>query len=495
MNQTKKLKINTITSLLYQVISIVSGFILPRLILKHYGSDINGLVSSITQFLSIISLCECGVGAVVQSALYKPLAENDLTSISKIFASSNRFFRRVAYILCIYIIVLVGIFPFVNDGGFDFVFTATLIIAIAIGTMAQYYLGITYQLILNAAQLIFIQMVVRIACIIFNVIISVIIITNGASIQVVKLVSSIIFLVQPLVYVIIVKKKYKIDRKIAYTDEPIKQKWNGMAQHIATVVFENTSIIILTVMSTLKNVSIFGVYHLVTNGLKLFFVSATTSVKSFLGDLFARKETVQLNKAFDKFEWLTHVSATFIFTVAGILIVPFVKVYTLGIDDADYAQPIFAILMCIAMGVYTIRLPYNYIIQVAGHFKQTQRSAIIEAMLNIVVSIVFVKLYGLVGVAIAALIAMIYRTVYFVIYLSKHILHRNINKVIKNILMDVLSCAVMLVSTTWIVMRSATYLSWIIMAVEVSAICLTEIVLINLIFNKRKVKELINHRR
>ena len=49
----RKLAKNTISSLIFQVTTIVSGFILPRLILKQYGSSVNGLVNSIAQFLSI----------------------------------------------------------------------------------------------------------------------------------------------------------------------------------------------------------------------------------------------------------------------------------------------------------------------------------------------------------------------------------------------------------------------------------------------------------
>lgn len=495
MNQIKKLKMNTITSLMYQVVSIVSGFILPRLILQYYGSEINGVVSSITQFLSIISLCECGVGAVVQSALYKPLANNDLSEISKIYASSNRFFKRVAYILIVYIVVLIGIFPFINDGGYDFEFTATLILSIAIGTLAQYYLGITCQLILNAAQLVYIQMIVRTVCIVINVAVSVLLIINGASIQTIKLMSSLVFLVQPLFYTVVVKNKYKIDKKIQYFDEPIKQKWNGMAQHIATVVFENTSILILTVMSTLENVSIYGVYHLVTNGLKLFFTSLTIGMKSYLGDLFARKETNRLNQTFDKFEWLMHTGSTLIFTIAGILVVPFVEVYTFGINDAEYVQPVFALCMCVATAIYTIRLPYNYMIQSAGHFKQTQSSAIIEAILNIVTAIIFVKMFGLIGVGVSAVVAMVYRTAYFIFYLSRHILHRDISKTIKNISVDILSCVIMVVSTKWITLSNITYLSWFLMAIEVFAICSVEMLLINSIIYKENIIGFFRRRR
>lgn len=495
MNQLKKLKINTITSLMYQVVSLVSGFILPRLILQYYGSEVNGVVSSVTQFLSIISLCECGVGAVVQSALYKPLANNDISEISKIYASSNRFFRRVAYILIAYIVVLVGVFPFINDGGYDFKFTTTLIISIAIGTLAQYYLGITYQLILNAAQLVYIQMIVRSVCIIINVIASVLLIINGSSIQLVKLMSSLIFLVQPLFYVVVVKRKYRIEKNIKYSDEPIKQKWNGMAQHIATVVFENTSVLVLTILSTFENVSIYGVYHLVTNGLKLFFTSLTIGMKSYLGDLFARKEFNQLNKTFDRFEWMMHTGSTLIFTVAGILIVPFVKVYTFGVDDAEYIQPVFALCMCVATAIYTIRLPYNFMIQSAGHFKQTQSSAIIEAVLNICTSIVFVKLFGLIGVGVSALVAMVYRTAYFILYLSRHILHRGISKTMKNILVDILSCIIMVTSTMWVTLTNITYLSWIVMAIKVFAICAVEVLLINLVIYRNNITGFFKRRR
>ena len=72
MTRKMKLMLNSTSSLIYQLITIVCGFVLPRFFLTHYGSEVNGLVSSITQFLGFISLAECGVGAVVQSTLYKP---------------------------------------------------------------------------------------------------------------------------------------------------------------------------------------------------------------------------------------------------------------------------------------------------------------------------------------------------------------------------------------------------------------------------------------
>lgn len=76
--------LNTVVPLIAQIITIASGFIVPQLILNVYGSTVNGLINSITQFLSVISLLDLGMGAVVSTALYRPLAEKNTDEISKI---------------------------------------------------------------------------------------------------------------------------------------------------------------------------------------------------------------------------------------------------------------------------------------------------------------------------------------------------------------------------------------------------------------------------
>ena len=60
----KKTRLNMISSLGLQFITILSGFIIPRQILLVFGSDINGLINSLTQFLNYISLVEGGLGSV-----------------------------------------------------------------------------------------------------------------------------------------------------------------------------------------------------------------------------------------------------------------------------------------------------------------------------------------------------------------------------------------------------------------------------------------------
>lgn len=491
MTRKKKLVLNSLSSPVYQIITIICGFILPRFFLSYYGSAVNGLVSSITQFLGFISLAECGVGAVVQSTLYKPLAVRDMVSVSKIVISAERFFKKIAYLLAGYTLALMLVYPLITLRSFDYLFTLLLIFIISISSFAQYYLGMTYKILLNADQLGYIQYTLHAAALILNTVSCVVLMKAGASIQVVKLATSVIFLLQPLLLATIAKKKYVIDHTLQLTEEPIRQKWNGLAQHIAAVVLGNTDTVVLTLLSTLENVSVYAVYHLVVSGIKQIVVALTNGMQAMLGNMLAKNEREQLNAAFDQFEWFLHTVATFVFSATAVLIVPFVRVYTANVTDANYIVPAFAALITLAQATYCLRLPYNIMVLAAGHYKQTQWSAIIEAGINIIVSVVLVFHFGLIGVAIGTLAAMTYRTVYLAHYLSHQIICRPMKYFVKHILTDGL-CTILLLGATHLFagffqMPVLNYAVWVGLAIKVSALDVLIVLVVNMVLYRREV--------
>ncbi len=492
MTRKTKLLLNSTSSLMYQFVTLICGFILPRFFLASYGSAVNGLVTSITQFLGFISLAECGVGAVVQSTLYKPLAEKDILSVSKIVASSDRFFKRIAHLLLVYVAVLMVVYPLINLEQFDYIFTLMLIFVISISTFAQYYLGMTYKLLLNADQLGFIQYTIHAIALIINTVSCIVLMKNGVSVHIVKLTTSVIFLVQPLLLSFIAKIKYNLEYKIKLTEEPIKQKWNGMAQHVATVVLGNTDTVVLTLLSTLENVSVYGIYHLVINGVKQIVLSTTNGMQAMLGNMLAKNETEKLNNTFDTLEWLLHTLVTFVFSITAILILPFVRVYTADITDANYVVPLFAYLITLAQASYCIRLPYNIMVLAAGHYKQTQNSAIIEVIVNIVLSVLLVFKFGLIGVAIGTFAAMAYRTVYLAKYLTKNIIFRKIHHFVKHLCVDGCgACLILLVVyifPDFFSLQALNYGAWILLAMKVAVTGLVIVYLINIVFYHSKIR-------
>ena len=487
----KRLKWNTITSLMFQITTVVCGFILPRLILHAFGSTVNGLVHSITQFLHIITFLELGVGAVVQSTLYKPLAERDMDQVSRVTRSAGKFFATIAKILLGYLILLVIFYPmFVKD--FDHLYTALLIAAISISSFARYYFGIVDRLLLTADQRGFIQYTAQTATLILNTAACAVLIHFGCSIHIVKLTTSCIYLIRPIFLRWYVNRHYHINRKIEYTEEPIKQKWNGIAQHIAAVVLDQTDIIVLTVLSTLENVSIYSVYHTVIYGVKNILRSMTNGVEALMGDYLHSHEKKKLQSLFDWTEWLLHTGTVFLFGCTGVLVMPFITVYTKGITDANYMVPAFAILITVANAGHCLRLPYNIVILAAGHYKQTQSNYIIAAVLNIVISVLTVKFWGLIGVAIGTLVAMCYQTVWMAYYDSKHILNTSMRSFWKQIFVDALTVAIAVPASMFLPMRSVSYFSWVLLAIPVSLIWLVVVLIVNMVFYRDKLGQMKN---
>lgn len=486
-SRTKKLALNTITSTSLQITTLICGFILPRLILETFGSEVNGLVNSITQFIGVISLLDLGVGAVVQSALYEPLATKNHDGVSRIYSSANKFFRRLAMILLCYIAILIIIYPWINSSGFDFGYTAFLILAISISTFSQYYFSIVNSLLLSANQKGYVQSSAQIVTIIVNTIAGVIFIKLGCSIQIVKLTTSLAFLIRPLFLAWYVRKHYCINTKIEIKEEPIKQKWNGMAQHFASYILSSTDSIVLTIFSTLENVSIYGVYNLVIIGVKNAIFSLTNGFQSLIGEMLVKKETENLKRFFGYVEWFLHTGTTLVFGCTAVLLVSFVRVYTYGIDDADYIQPLFAVLITLANAGHCLRLPYNIAILAAGHYKQTQSNYIIAMILNIVISIATVKIYGLIGVAVGTFVAMMYQTIWMAWYYSKNIINWPIKNFIKQLGVDCLTVLIATIFTFKIPLNSISYQSWGLQAATVFAIWLCVVGIINYVFYKEKM--------
>lgn len=487
----KRLLWNTASSFIYQMVTIICGLILPRLILNGFGSEVNGLVNSMKQFLAVITFLELGVGAVVQSSLYRPLAENNIKDISQIVTSANKFFRKIAAVLVLYIIILLVLYPQIVEQTFGYMYTGTLLIAISIGSFVQYYFGIVDMLFLNAAQRGYVQYIPQSLSIILNTLISYVLIKHNASIQMIKFVSSLIYLVRPIILRLYINRHYKINRHEQYTIEPIRQKWNGVAQHVAAIILDGTDTIVLSVFSSLANVSIYSVYYLVVSGVKQLFMSMTNGFQSLIGELWARQELETLHRTFGWFEWLIHTGTVFLFGCTGVLMIPFIQIYTRGITDANYIQPLFAVLIIIANAGHCLRLPYNIMILAGGHYKQTQSNYIIAAVINIVISIVAVSKWELIGVAIGTLAAMIYQTVWMAFYDSRNFLKRPIKLFAKQCLADTIIVITAVMISETFHLQAVTYGAWIILACEVAFIWLVVIIIVNLIFYNKKMMMLI----
>ena len=226
---------------------------------------------------------------------------------------------------------------------------------------------------------------------------------------------------------------------------------------------------------------------MVIAGVKGLFLSGTNGIQSVMGNYMAKNETNNLRSFFAAVEFSIHIVTIMLFSITAVLIVPFVKVYTHGVTDTNYIQPLFAVILVCAHAFHCLRLPYNLMILAGGHYKQTQWCYIIAALLNIVISIVCVFFWGLIGVAIGTLVAMIYQTIWMMIYDSKNFVNWPIAKTMKQFAVDFLLGALIVASTFWIKpLSDSSYWHFVLMGLETTGIVFFLTMLVCLIFYSKQ---------
>ena len=488
--RSKKALYNIITNLILQFIIVLYGFIVPKIIISRFGSNTNGLISSITQFLAYITLLESGFGPVVKATLYKPIANNDKVKIKSILKTAEKFFRTIAIIFFIYIIILAVVYPKIVNNEFDVWYTVTLIVIISISTFAEYFFGMTYKLFLQAEQEMYVISIIQMVTYFLSTLSIVILVKLNASVHIIKLVSGLIFVLRPIIQNLYVKKRFKIDLTEVNEKFELKEKWDGLAQHIASVIHGNTDITVLTIFSTLAEVSVYSVYYLVIKGVKSIVQVFSVGIDASWGDMIAKKEHENLNKKFNLYEIIYFSICTIIYTSTIVLIVPFIKLYTRGITDVNYVRYAFGCLIVISEYIWAIRLPYSSITLAAGHFKETRNGAWIEASSNIVISIVLVIHYGIIGVAIGTIVAMTIRTIEFVYHTNKYILKRSITDSIKKIGIVVVETILIVLTSKLLLIEANSYYTWVLKAMLCGCLAIIIVGLIDLIVYRKNIAEI-----
>lgn len=483
--------LNAIANVMLQFFNIASAFIIPRLILSTFGSEVNGLVSSLNQFLNYIALLEGGLTSVIMASLYKPLVNKDYKKVSSIVNTSTAFFKKISYIFLAYTFILGIIYPYIFNTSFskEYIFTLTIILSLKL--FIQYCFSFSLRNLLNADKKVYYVSFTQIALVTCDILLALMVIKFFPSIHILKLCSALVFMIQPIVYNIIIKKYYNLDKKAEANNDLIKNRWDGFSINIAYFIHANTDVTILSIFENLKIVSVYSVYALVSTGLKQIVSAFSSGISPSIGNLYAKKNMNELNEKFDVIEYVTFNLVFFLFVVGGLLITPFVQLYTKGISDINYYQPLFGTLILIAEGIYVIRAPYVNLAYSANVFKDLKKCAYIEAILNITLSVILVFKFGLVGVAIGTIIAMTYRTLYQVIYLKNHLIFRPIFKFLKKVLIfSTTSILGITICLNFIPIINLTFINWIKYGITYSAIFGILFIIIGLIFYKRELKSI-----
>ena len=387
-NTVKKIKLNFIFGLLAQVISLLVGIIVPRLFIVNYGSEVNGYINSINQIFVYVALLEAGVGSAAVYSLYAPVGSDDKNKINGILSATNKYYTRTGFLYLSIVIVLSFVYPLLIETALPYYLMVGIFLINGGSGVVAYFFHAKYKLLLGVDGRSYVTSAVSS---IYQVLLSLgkaIFLLLGFHIFLVQGLYVGLNLLQAVIFGIYVKKTYPwLNTKAAPDNAAISKSKNALIHQISGLVFNNTDVLILTFFCNLKIVSVYALYKTLMGLVGTLINHFTSSVTFKLGQTFKNRE--RFIKLFDAYETF-HISLTFsLCTVAYILFLPFLRLYTEGMD-ANYLLTYMPLLIVLAEVLSFVRLPSQDVITFAGHFKETQWRSVIESAINLSVSLILV---------------------------------------------------------------------------------------------------------
>lgn len=416
---------NIFFGMLSQIISIALGIIIPRLVLVSLGSESNGLLSSVNQALVYLSLLEAGIGTATLQALYKPVAEEDKSSINQIMAATNIYYKRVGLYYFIATLSLAIIYPIVVKSSLSYFTIFSVILLSGLSQVINFFFQGKYRILMQVEGKNYILTNLGTIINVFTSISKIILLLLGCDIIVLQLMYFIFSLLQMIYIMKYIKKNYKwLDLSVTPNYDAISQKNSVLIHQISGLIFQNTDVLILTVACGLKVVSVYSMYVMLFGMIGTTISTINSGVSFAMGQAY-NTDKKKFNILYNAFETY-NMSLTFsLYCVATIFIIPFLKLYTAGVTDVNYFDKLLPYLFVATYLLSNGRSAAQRVIEYAGHFKLTQDRSIIESVINVIVSLVGVVKFGIYGVLLGTIAALLYRTNDMILYSSKKLLKRS----------------------------------------------------------------------
>lgn len=438
MNKKSLFIRNFVVGFLSQIIILILGFVVPRIVLVSYGSDTNGLLNTITQVFMYMALLESGVSQAATNALYRPFKNNDDDGVSFVASMAKKQYKKISLVYAFAVLAMSFILPLLIKTSINFWVVCAIILFEGATNVLSFYFINTWSCVLNACGKNYINssfnLIMRISCYAIKIVLSLYQV-NIAIIQVGYFSVSVVKLV---LYYFYFKKHFPwLNLKVDVRNEKLPYKNQYLITEIASVIFQSTDMIVLSIFVSTSASSVYSIYNLVFVSLSTLLNGVYTSLVYLLNQTYI-SDIEKYKKTHDVFNSFFVGSMTVLMCVSYFLITPFVSLYTSGVHDINYINKWYPLLFCLIPLISWCRYPQTNLAGISGNAKKMAICSIVEAVVNLSLSIVFVRFFDIIGVLLATLIALPIKVIYLNYLSEKEILKRKPTKTILILVSNIL---------------------------------------------------------
>ena len=435
MSKTRICLLNAIGSLTHLIVLTVVGLVVTRTMIVHYGSDYNGINSTVIQIANSLMVLELGFVLASNVALFKPLINNDVKKINGILSATRIRFIYISILAFFIGIILSVIYPLVANTAMPKLMLFGLMLTVIVPVILNFGINMKYKALILASQKEYvISFVSAGSCIIGNVF-AVILIVNDFNI----LVARVPIMVSTLLgYAYIGYTCWRKFPFVRYDVNPLFSEIKGTKDviflNIMSISYSSLPIIVISTLPDGGSLyaSVYAVYRMISNLPAYALKSISAAPRLSFGALFAEGCNTVVKKYFEEYEMVICMALAVILGTTCIVCFPFIKLYTAGIHDISYINVNMALLVLSIIFIEVIHIPSGQIILMKGDFiaaRKIQFCGCIIILFAMVISRIY---FGYIGILASIFLAAVFLFTAEVYYTSVKILHRGIVPFFKN---------------------------------------------------------------
>ncbi len=399
--------LNISTGIGSQIIITALSFISRTVFINSLGIEYLGINGLLTNILAMLTLAEAGIGASIMYSLYKPVAENNQLKINILMK-----FYRNAYMIIALIVLMLGlaIMPFleffINDTSVENIY---IIYSIFLLNTVLPYLYVHKNSFLNVCQKGYIVTGIYSVSAIVTTTLKIGILTYTGDYILYLIIDSTITIFTTIILTIIVNKMYPFLRN-KVVEKLDTQTKSDITKNVKAIILQNignflvfgTDNILISSFVSVAAVGLYSNYNMLIEICRTFINQIFNNIYHSVGNLVANEKIDKVYSVYKVYMllnfWLYSIFTIFL----SITIEPFIKLW-IG-SEFVMGNGVLIVLMIIFYE-RGMRNSISTVKTTSGIFHEDRYAPLIQAAINLIISIILVKHVGIVGVFIGTLIS------------------------------------------------------------------------------------------
>ena len=418
--RTKNSINNIITGVVGQLIITITGFITRTVFIKMLGATYLGVSGLFSNILTVLSFAELGIGQAIIFSLYKPIAENDEEKICSLMKLYAKVYKVLFLIVLTLGLALLPFLPYIIKD-INSIPNLRIIYVMYVINSATTYLFSYRGTFVTACQKNYVINIVSFGCNILMALVQIV--------SLLKFKNYLLYLGIQILFGILqniftyIYSSIKFPFLLSKNVKPLEKKeLNKIVENvkalilykIGTISLNSTDNIIISSFVGVVSVGLYSNYLLLQTSVTAFLSTIFNNLTASIGNLNAKESNEKKNFMFN----VINLTTFWFYSVCSICLFICMTTFIHICVGDEYVLPM-SVSLIIAINTYISGMlfaPFNYR-QTMGIFVQGKWRPIISAIINIVVSIIFAKLWGLPGVLWGTAIARLTTNVWFDPYL------------------------------------------------------------------------------